>query len=391
MTATDRAPRTARWAGWDDRFADAALAVAVALVIALVIATDPAGASPVGGLCVAVFGALLLGRRRFPVLVLAVTILLIFAYYAAEFPPIGMVLPAAGALFSVAEMRRDGWGIACAAVLIAVSTFFRLEDAEPAAALSGFAFVTELALAAASLALGAAVRLAREARGRSARIAELSAAEEALAAESRMHAERMRIARDLHDTIGHTLSVVSLHAAVAAEATEAAARNSALGEVRGATSEALRELRRTVKVLRTDAADAPAPALGLDSREQVFEAARTARLQVEETISVPAEALPRAVDAAAYRILQESVTNVLRHSDATRVKVQAEVTAGALELRVTDDGTGGRDPSVIPTPGSGITGMRERADLLGGALTVGPGPGGFTVHARLPVHDEERT
>ena len=390
MTAPARAPRTSRWARLDEHLADVALAVAVTLVIALVIATDPAGVPPLVGIgCAAVFGALLLARRRLPVIVLMVTILLIFAYYAAGFPPIGMVLPAVGALYSVAEMGRTGWGLGCAVVLIAVSSFFRLADAEPQAALSGYSFVTELALAAASLALGAAVRLAREARERSARIAELTAAEEALAAASRMHAERMRIARDLHDTIGHTLSVASLHAAVASEALDPEARDTALAEVRGAASEALRELRGTVKVLRADAAGGPAPALGLASREQVLETVRAAGLQVDEQVTVPAERLPRVVDAAAHRILQESVTNVLRHAGASRVQVRAELSGGVLDLRIIDDGAAGRDPSAAAHPGTGITGMRERAELLGGTLTAGPGPGGFTVHARLPVPGEE--
>lgn len=206
-----------------------------------------------------------------------------------------------------------------------------------------------------------------------------------------MHQERMRIARDLHDTIGHTLSVASLHAAVASEATDPEARDTALAEVRGAASEALRELRGTVKVLRTDAAGGPAPALGLASREQVLETVRSAGLQVDEQVTVPAERLPRAVDAAAHRILQESVTNVLRHAGASRVQVRAELTGGVLDLRIIDDGAAGRDSSAAAHPGTGITGMRERAELLGGTLTAGPGPSGFTVHARLPLHGEEGT
>lgn len=377
-------PRTARWVRRDERLGDAALAVSVTLVIALVIATTPSDISAVAGIaCAAVFGLLLLGRRRIPVIVLVVTIVLIFAYYAAGFPPIGMVLPAVGALYSAAEMRRTPWAIGCAAVLIAVSTFFRLEDADPQAALNAFSFVTELALAAASLALGVAVRLAREARERSARIAELTVAEEALAAEVRMQTERMQIARDLHDTIGHTLSVASLHAAVAAEATEAGATRSALAEVRTATSDALRELRRTVKVLRAEPSAPSAFAWGLASLVPVLDAARAAGLRVEEEIAVPAAALSRPVDAAAFRIVQESVTNVLRHAAATTVRVQAEVTDGDLSLRISDDGQGAA-PSPW-TPGAGLRGMQERAELQGGTLTAEAGPDGFIVEANLPV------
>lgn len=388
MPAHPPAPRTVRWARLDDRLADIALAVSVTLVISLVVATDPSAISPVEGIvCAAVFGALLLWRRRIPVIILVITILLIFGYYAAGFPPIGMVLPAVGALYSAAEMRRTPWAIGCAAVLIAVSSFFRRGEVDPQAALNGYTFVTELALAAASLALGVAVRLGREARERSAHIAELTAAEEALAAEARMHAERVQIARDLHDTIGHTLSVASLHAGVAAEATEARATRSALAEVRTATSDALRELRRTVKVLRAEPSAGPAPALGLASLAPVLDAARAAGLQVQEEIAVPAEALSQAVDAAAFRIVQESVTNVLRHAAATRVYVQAEVTGGVLSLRISDDGHGAA-PAARQV-GAGLRGMRERAELLEGTLRAEAGPDGFTVQAQLPARLEE--
>ncbi|HEX7349987.1 sensor histidine kinase [Brachybacterium sp.] len=389
-------PPPAGGARLEARLADAALAVSVTLVIALVISIDPAAGSPWLGLaCAAVFGTLLLARRRFPVSVLVVTILAVFVYYAAGFPPIGMVLPAVGALYSAAELRRTPWAIGCAAVLIAVSLYFRLDETDPQAALNGFTVVTELALAAAALALGVAVRQGREARERSARIAELTAAEEALAAEARMQAERVRIARDLHDTIGHTLSVASLHAAVAGEATEEASQRAALTEVRTATSDALRELRRTVKVLRDEPPVGPEPALGLASLDRVFEAARAAGLQVQDEIAVETDALPRAVDAAAFRIVQESVTNVLRHADASTVRVRAALREDVLTLRISDDGRGtdGHAPPVTRS-GAGLRGMQERAALQGGTLTAGPlttGPGreGFLVEARLPAHLEE--
>lgn len=382
MTERRTPAELARRTRLDARLADAALAVSVTLVISLVVAADPSGISPVEGIvCAAGFGALLLLRRRFPVIILAVTILGVFGYYAAGFPPIGMVLPAVGALYSAAEMRRTYWAIGCAAVLIAVASFYRMDGSEPQAALNGYTFVTELALAAASIALGVVVCMVREARERSARIAELTAAEEAHAAEARMQAERMQIARDLHDTIGHTLSVASLHSGVAAEATNAAAARAALDQVRAATATALRELRRTVKVLRADRMPEPAPVLGLGSAEQLFAAARGAGLRVDAEIA--SDPLPAAVDATAYRIVQESLTNALRHAAASRVSVTARVDAGVLALRIADDGAGGRADAV--GGGAGIRGMRERAELLGGTLTAGHATTGFVVEARLPL------
>lgn len=424
------------------RLADLGLAIAMTLVLAVVIAADPAGRTSFGGYVFALgFGLSLLLRRRLPRTLLIVTVLAIFAYYTLDLPPIGMVLPAVGALFSAAELRRAPWAIGAAAVLLTVATVFRLIDAESADPLQGYTFVTELALAAAAIALGAAVRLAREARERTAQIAALTAAEETHAADARMQAERVQIARDLHDTIGHTLSVASLHAGVAAEATDAAASRAALDQVRAASSEALRELRRTVKVLRADEFPDPGPVLGVASLDPLFEAARAAGLRVEVELSVPSDALSRSVDAAAYRIVQESLTNVIRHARARTVRVTARAIDGMLSLQITDDGGGAprevsqhaasaplKRPQAPPpgndttdaspqvsqhaaspppkrpqaTPprragtssgtttraGAGVRGMRERAELLGGSLNARPAPGGFVVTAEIPARAE---
>ena len=369
---------------------DASVAVAVTLVISLVIAAD-AESSPLPGVAWAIgFGALLLLRRHLPLIVLAVTVFGIFAYYALNLPPIGMVLPAVGALYSTAEVRRTSWAVLGAAVLIAVSTFYRFDDLDPRAQLTGYGFVTELALAAAAIALGSVVRLVRETRTQSARIAALTAAEESRAAEARMHSERVRIARDLHDTIGHTLSVASLHTSVAAEAEDPDDRAAALERVRSATSEALRELRRTVKVLREESASetdsGPASTLGLASVSTVVDAARATGLDVTVDLDVDPDRLPRAVDAAAFRIVQESVTNVLRHSGASAANVSAQVHGDELILRIHDDGHGG---SADTAAGAGIRGMTERAGLLGGRLGAGPSDEGFTVTAHLPIDVEE--
>lgn len=372
--------------GVDARLGDVALALAVALVVAVVIAADPDGRTSWGAyLAAAGFGAILLLRRRFPLAVLVVSILGIFAYYTIDLPPIGMVLPAVGALYSAAEMRRPWWAAIGAAVLIAVASVYRMDGTEPDSALNGYTFMTEVALAAAAIALGTAVRLTREARERTRLIARLTAAEEAHAADARMHEERMRMARDLHDTIGHTLSVASLHAGVAAEADDPRAARAALDEVRSATSEALRELRRTVKVLRDDRPGEPEPVLGLASTAPLFAAARGAGLRVDAAIAVAD--LPKAVDAAAYRIVQESLTNVLRHADATQVAVSATAAGGVLELNITDDG--GYRGSGVTGGGAGIRGMRERAELLGGTLTAGHSSTGFVVDARLPLDGGE--
>lgn len=367
----------------DPRVSDAALALAVALMLAVVIAADPAGAVALGAYAFAVaFGAILLLRRRLSRVVLVATVLGIFAYYTLDLPPVGMVLPAIGALFSGAEQRRTGWTIGSASVLVGVAIFFRLSE-NAAGQLTGYSLVTELALAAASIALGSAVRLARETRERSAEVARLTEAQERHAADARMHEERLRIARDLHDTIGHTLSVASLHAGVAAEATDAIQRADALGRVRTAASDALRELRRTVRFLRSDNAARTSATPGLTRIDEVVAASRESGLSA--TVDVSATGMPTSVDAAAFRIVQESLTNVLRHADATVVDVALHVVGAELVIRVADDG---RTAGPV-REGSGIRGMRERAGLLGGTLDAAATPTGFVVEARIPVHDKE--
>ncbi|MGW2090727.1 sensor histidine kinase [Promicromonospora sukumoe] len=377
MPEQSEVPRTV-----DPRVTDVALAIAMALVVAVVIAADPdaaAHAGPGAYLFAAGFGALVLLRRRMPRTMVVLTVLGVFAYYTLQFAPIGMALPAVAALYSAAEMRRTGWAVGGGAVLVAVATYYRVTGTQEEY-LTPYDLVTNLTLVAAAIALGVAVRLSREAR-----------VHEAHAAEQRLQAERLRIARDLHDVVGHNLSVIALHSGVASEAVgrdDDAARG-ALEHVRRATSGTLHELRSTVRVLRAPVGDAasPAPApTGLAGVGALAASARDTGLTVDVALDVPDGVLDGAIDAAAYRIAQESLTNVLRHAAASRVSVSARVSGGRLAIRVADDGRGA-GPHLVP--GSGISGMRERVALLGGTLTTGDAPGGgFVVAADLPLRLE---
>ncbi|GHH65292.1 sensor histidine kinase [Promicromonospora soli] len=391
MPEQSAVPRTV-----DPRVTDVVLALAMALVVAVVIAADPDAeqhAGPGAYLFAAGFGALVLLRRRAPRTVLVVTVLAVFAYYTLQFAPIGMALPAVAALYSAAELRRTGWAVGAGATLVAVATYYRTVGNTPEEQLTPYDLVTNLALVAAAIALGVAVRLSREAR-----------VHEARAAEQRLQAERLRIARDLHDVIGHNLSVIALHSGVAAEAVgrdDDAARG-ALEHVREAASGTLHELRSTVRLLRgspggsaggpaggsaggSASSEAPAPT-GLAGVGALVRSAQAAGLGVDVTLDVPPGLLDGAIDAAAYRIVQESLTNVLRHAAATHVAVSVRVTDGRLVLRVSDDGRGAGAGLV---PGSGLSGMRERVALLGGSLTAGDAPGrGFRVAADLPLRLE---
>jgi signal transduction histidine kinase len=247
-----------------------------------------------------------------------------------------------------------------------------------------------------SAALGESVRtrrvIATDALER-AEIAERTREEEAVA---RVAEERLRIAREVHDTVAHAIAVINVQAGVTAHVLDKRPERAreTLVAIEQTSSRALQEMRTVLGVLRADD-DSRAPLPGLSEIDDLLDRARDAGLdvKVEETASRPA-ALPSAVGAAAYRILQESVTNVLRHAGPTRVTVVLDHGADALEVRVVDEGRradhGVGWDATGPSAGRGITGMRERCELIGGRFAAGPrsdGPG-FEVHAVLPVATE---
>jgi signal transduction histidine kinase len=202
-----------------------------------------------------------------------------------------------------------------------------------------------------------------------------------------VQAERLRIARELHDVIGHSVTVIALHADVAREAlghNDDAARR-ALGQIRATSSEAMRELRATVKLLRRRGDVQPQlPAPSLAQLDALVERARASGLRVE--LQPAGGELPASVDAAAFRIIQEAVTNVLRHANASQVRITVALDGQALRLEVVDNGDGGAGKA---HRGTGITGMTERARALGGDLIAEPGPeGGFVVQATLPLQEQ---
>ncbi|WP_253182088.1 histidine kinase, partial [Cellulosimicrobium cellulans] len=207
--------------GGDPRVTDAVLAVAMTLAIAVVIAADfdgPGTTGPVAYAFAVAFGVLVAIRRRAPRTMLVLTVLGVFAYYALGLPVIGTALPAVAALYSAAELGLTAWAVVSGTVLVAVSAYFRVEEGQPLTYLYGYELVTNVALVAASIALGVVVRLTHAAREQAERVRLLTAAEQAQAADRRVEAERVRVARDLHDVLGHHLAVVALHGNVAAEA-----------------------------------------------------------------------------------------------------------------------------------------------------------------------------
>ncbi|MCE0768312.1 histidine kinase [Pseudonocardia kujensis] len=373
---------------------DALLGVAVFCLVAVAVVGDagPGGRS-VAGYVIAFafavgFGALLLAARTWPVPVLLVTAVGIVVYYVLDLPPIGLAAPIAAALYVAAERGRALWALGVAGSLLASSVSVRLAEGDDAAIVLGLDLGSEVALMLAVIALGDAVRSRRALRAELARQAEVAEEERRREAARQVDAERVRIARELHDTLGHTMSVVTLQAAVGEEALtdgKPAEARAALDAIGAAGAGAMTELRATLGTLRRDTG-APEPAAGLDRLPALVDGVRSSGLPVELRISGDPSAVPAVVGTTAYRVVQEALTNVLRHAGAECATVTVDTSGGWLLVEVVDDGRGTPGGRVAVEPGHGLHGMRERVALLGGDVQVGgAGGGGFRVRARLPV------
>ncbi|MFH9660114.1 sensor histidine kinase [Streptomyces sp. NPDC017248] len=210
-----------------------------------------------------------------------------------------------------------------------------------------------------------------------------SAAERLAALEERTEQllERTRIARELHDSIGHALTVAVVQAGAARAAGDPAFTDRALGAIEETGRAALEDLERVLGVLRE--AERPAGARPtLADAGRLLESARASGAQVDAEVTGPVASVPGPVSREGYRILQEALTNVLRHAGAVPVRVRVAVTGGTLALEVRNP-----LPGAIPGPGrgSGLRGIRERAALLGGTARTGPDEGDWQVRAELPV------
>ncbi len=332
------------------------------------------------------FGVVLLWRRRYPVLVLLLTSLAICAYYTLNYPPIGLALPIAAALISVAEAGRLRTGIVVGAVLVVLAVYFQLVAGRDTAQLLGYEVPPVAALMGAAVALGDSIRSRRQLRAVQSERERQARLELEHEADDQRAAERLALARDLHDTLGHHLAVVLLHASVAAESLpqRTADAERALQEVRRFGRDAMTQLRTTVTRLRCLDTDTD-PAAAFDRLRELLERARRGGLEVSSSIQT--DAVPEPVGTAAYLIAQEAVTNVIRHAAATTVRLEVSTTERRLLVSIEDNGRGLARTEADPPVGYGLRGMRERAEGLDGCLTVtGCGPGlGTRVLAELPL------
>jgi signal transduction histidine kinase len=330
----------------------------------------------------------LLGRRRWPLATLAVVATVTVLFYALGYPfgPAWLALIVALWTAVTGGLRLAAWLTAALSIpaFVALTALFGRSPVPTAGGL-----VAHLGWLLVVLVAAEVVRVRRERMLEAARTR---------AEEDRRRAgeERLRIARELHDVLAHNISLINVQAGVALHLMDEQPGQSrtALVAIKQASNDALLELRSVLDILRQGAAPR-APTSGLDSLDGLVANAAAAGLEVRTRVEGTPRPLPAGVDLAAFRIVQEALTNVTRHAGPATATVHIAYGDHGLTLRVDDDGKGvesafGRqltDSDQQSWSGNGIKGMRERAAALGGELAAGPRPGGgFRVSAHLPLN-----
>jgi signal transduction histidine kinase len=342
-------------------------------------------------------------RRSHPAAALVITTACAMAYPHVGYAPTGpFVLPMMIALFTAASLGLRAWAFGVGGVFLAVFLIFGvLIGSAPRDAAAWVPGWLVAVLVAGEVARARHEYLAEVEQ----RAAEAERTREQ-AALRRATEERLQIAREVHDVLSHSISMINVQAGVALHLMDTKPEQSrtALVAIKQASKDALRDLRTTLGVLRdVDASDGDrAPAGGLHRLEELQAGAKAAGLELQITTTGEARELPAGVDLAAYRIVQESVSNIVRHSGASTGAISLEFTPSDLVIVVDNDAGTGDDTGAAQGKGerqraggrgsegagNGIRGMRERAEALGGELDAGPRPnGGFRVRARLPLGD----
>lgn len=336
----------------------------------------------------------LLARRRWPYGSLACTLAALLAFAAIDYAGIFVGYAILVAVYSVSAHRGLRAGIVAAVVtLVALYVSYQIASWEPNAADNAF----DLLAVATAVALGDGTRnRVRVADEQAARLAAVASEQDRIAQQTVMN-ERARIARELHDLVAHSMSIVAVQAGMGHHLIDRdpAKAKDALAAIETTSRQALTEMRRMLGVLRTPADDHDGEHTSLDPQPGstdisvlVSDAAGTG-LDVELVIE-PADAtldLPSGVALSAFRIVQEALTNVRKHAGPANVCVTLRRDAERLGITVDDDGRG-VSTMVSDRGGFGLIGMRERASVVGGQLSAGPRPGGgFRVHATLPIRE----
>lgn len=368
------------------------LAVAVLQLVGSTVAarhqtTDRVPLDAPGYLLLVLGPALLVFRHRRPVLVAAGTAVVTGSYLLLGYPygPVFLSLVVAFVAAVGRGHRRAAW-LSLAAVYAVHLLITHLLGGRLPGGRAAATWGQELSVAAWMLLV---VAVAEVLRYRWERNAERRAAA-AEAQRRQVDEERLRIARELHDVLAHSISLIHVQAGVALELMDEQPEQArtALSTIKAASKEALGEVRQVLGTLRTPGAAAPrTPAPGLARLGELADQAARAGLRVTVEEQGRRRELPPGVDLAAFRIVQEALTNVLRHSAARSARVLLRWEPDGLTVRVDDDGpASAAGGAAAGGSGSGLVGMRERAAALGGSAQAGPrGDGGFRVEARLPL------
>ncbi|MFE6759960.1 sensor histidine kinase [Streptomyces sp. NPDC057684] len=358
---------------------DWALALgAAALLVGTELSEGRPGTDPdvLGYALLAAGGLALAARRRAPLTVLAVTGLSAVGYQAAGFDV--LCVPYLVAVYGAVRAGHRGLTVAASVSLLVVLplTALVLRDGPAREAFAQARNVLEIAWLIAAFAAGEALRQAERRADEAERTREETA-------RRRADEERLHIARELHDSLTHQISIIKVQSEVAVHVARRRGERipEALLAIQKAGREATRELRATLEALRDDDTTPPR---GLDHVPELVEQASRAGLEVTLTIQGQRADVPAAVGRTAYRIVQESLTNIARHASAATASIRIDHRADSLAIQIDDDGKG--TPDTLPTPGLGLLGMHERVTALGGQLRAQPrSEHGFTVQAELPV------
>ncbi|MGW9135398.1 sensor histidine kinase, partial [Streptomyces sp. NPDC055681] len=333
------------------------------------------GPDMLGYALLAAGGLALAARRRAPLTVLAVTGLCAVGYQAAGFDVLSVsyLVAVYGAVRAGHRAVTVVASVTMLVVLLLTALVFH--DGPAGEALAQARHVLEVAWLIAAFAAGEALRQAEQRADEAERTREETA-------RRRADEERLHIARELHDSLTHQISIIKVQSEVAVHVARRRGEQvpEALLAIQEAGREATRELRATLEALRDDDTTPPR---GLDHIPELVEQASRAGLEATLTIEGQRPHVPAAVGRTAYRIVQESLTNIARHAGAATASVRIVYRADSLAIQVDDDGKS--TPTAVPKPGLGLLGMRERVTALGGRGGPQAAPeGGFTLQAEHP-------
>jgi signal transduction histidine kinase len=376
---------------------DVGLAVVVLIAVEISVATGSGpGAAPLNALAYVLGGIMVLPvllRHRWPRFELIACSVLLLLYYTFDRRDISPAPLLSLPLYDAAVAGYLLLAIIIPAVFMVIGLFVVGASTHQGLVSLAATFLPQIAVLFLAVTLGEVVRSRRALAAETAQRLRVAHEERETEAARRVAEERLRIARDLHDTVAHSMATITVQAGSALHLLDGGDTNlrRALTAIRATSKEALGEMRATLGQLRTAAsADPQTLTGGLDRLPALRDAVTAAGAPVTVEIEGVQRPLPPAVDQAAYRILQESLTNVLRHAGpAAQATVSLRYEPASLTILVTDDGgrdgesTGGSPPA---GGGHGLTGMAERAAAVGGEVTAGPrAEGGFEVAARLPA------